>query len=43
MNTPKQLTAHFTDAPDAEIDKIDTVELTPQQKQILNDNILELL
>jgi len=33
----------FADAPDVDTGLIDTVELTPTQKKILNDNLLELL
>lgn len=34
---------HFADAPAVDTDLIDTVEMTNEQKQLLNDNLLELL
>lgn len=34
---------HFTDASAVDTDLIDTVEMTNKQKQVLNDNLLELL
>ena len=37
------MTIKFDDAPDVDIELIDTVELTNDERRILNDNLLELL
>lgn len=34
---------YFEDAPDVDTDLIDTIHLTSEQQQLLNDNLLELL
>ena len=34
---------HFDDAPDVDTDLVDTIELTPEEQQIINDNLFELL
>lgn len=34
---------HFDDAPDVDTDLIDTVQLTPEEQRILNENLLELI
>lgn len=33
----------FKDAPDVDVELIDSVPLTNKQQQIINDNLLELL